>query len=694
MNKNIIIAKSFLLSSQKLNKKESKATFSTIEKLTRGENLSALQIHDIENCKCDKNFRSARVNKELRVIFLMQGDNYKLLYVDHHDDAYRWCDGKYSSKTDFGSEYMYDEIAFEEKANTNIMDENVFFGSLKPLLEEQGINKQEIMKLGIREIHAETILKINDEGRLLEYLDVFPEEQMEAIMDLASGEKKFEEVYNSLLDVDENDNIIDGIDQKDSKRRYYLATTDELKYLMENDEFEKWKLFLHPSQKRIVDGFYNGPVLIEGGPGTGKTIVGIHRAVQLAQNVFKKSDNKKILICTFSKKLARIIRQKVDELLNQHNMPSNIDVCGIDSYIYQLLRDNNVSLNVDMNAFYELFKRIYYSEERTEPIEFYHYEYFEIIEKNHITTETEYLEVNRKGAGKPIRKTVRKEIWNFFEKIFMAKKEFKVYTFVDRAIELLNLIDSGSANLRYDAVIIDEAQDLEAIKLKAVCRSIKNTANGNSLFILSDVNQRIFRLSTWKNDIGINVVGRTHYLKVNYRTTKQISDYARYQFKNANMINSHVKEYKSITSGNQPIIEGFENKSQQLKYILDKVKRYITVGYPMYEIGIICPSNSHCHQVETILEINNIQTNLLTGENIPAKDKGVSICTTSGVKGLEFSVVIVFEYKDIGQYKMSYFSKPEIKLDYDKLIECEKYVATTRARDELTITYIEEEEEW
>ena len=36
-------------------------------------------------------------------------------------------------------------------------------------------------------------------------------------------------------------------------------------------------------------------MLVEGGPGTGKTIVGIHRAVYLAQHVYRKEEAKRIL---------------------------------------------------------------------------------------------------------------------------------------------------------------------------------------------------------------------------------------------------------------------------------------------------------------------------------------------------------------------------------------------------------------
>lgn len=86
----------------------------------------------------------------------------------------------------------------------------------------------------------------------------------------------------------------------------------------------------------------------------------------------------------------------------------------------------------------------------------------------------------------------------------------------------------------YDSIIIDEAQDLEPVKLRALCRLVRTSRN--NIMILSDVNQRIFRLNTWKNDVDINVIGRTHYLSVNYRTTKQISDYAKHQFVQSNMI--------------------------------------------------------------------------------------------------------------------------------------------------------------
>ena len=43
------------------------------------------------------------------------------------------------------------------------------------------------------------------------------------------------------------------------------------------EDFGRWHVFLHPTQRRMVERDYNGPARVSGGPGTGKTIVALHR---------------------------------------------------------------------------------------------------------------------------------------------------------------------------------------------------------------------------------------------------------------------------------------------------------------------------------------------------------------------------------------------------------------------------------
>ena len=65
---------------------------------------------------------------------------------------------------------------------------------------------------------------------------------------------------------------------------------------------EDWMVFLHPDQRRLVDRRFNGPARITGGAGTGKTVVGVHRAARLA------GDGRKVLFTTYIRTLPEGLR--------------------------------------------------------------------------------------------------------------------------------------------------------------------------------------------------------------------------------------------------------------------------------------------------------------------------------------------------------------------------------------------------
>lgn len=684
MQKKVAITDSYLNSVFKLGAQDRKATLNTIRQLAENPTAPALHVHSIDRAKCDKKFLSARINLDLRVIFVKREDVCTLLYVDHHDDAYDWCEGKYLVKTDFGSEYIYDEKLVKDSIdlieNRPKVPAFLQFTQKTPLYEKNGIKKKQLEKLGVQEIHAENLLKIDDENILLEYIEIFPEELQEALIDLATNAKPYDQVFNELFSLEENTEP-----ERFSKRRFYLTEDmEELEKLMENEDFEKWTIFLHPSQEKLVNANFRGPALIEGGPGTGKTIVGIHRAVFLAKNVYKKSEGKKILFCTFSKKLANSISAKLISLCELKGIPNNIDVMSVDGYIARMLGNNN--LNVNIPALKQVLKQVYLSAHWTKSLEFFECEYYEVIERLNIKTAEEYVKADRTGMGIPLNKNERIELWPFFENVFKEKKKQDVYSFVDRAILLNTMVERGEISKEYDSIIIDEAQDLESPKLRSICATVKN--DYNSILILSDRNQRIFRLNTWSKDAGVNIVGRTSYLRINYRTTKQINDYARHQFEYFDTSKAVNREYISIISGIEPEIIDTKSDSDENRIIVERVKS-LASEYKLNEICIMAPTHEKLTGIKSILEYEKISTYMLTGDRIPLTNSGVNLCTTSGVKGLEFSVVIIADFNNIGTQKLNYGNSIEMSLDYEKLVECEKYVAITRARDQVIITYVE-----
>lgn len=97
--------------------------------------------------------------------------------------------------------------------------------------------------------------------------------------------------------------------ERDSTRRHFVVLTDDsdLEALLAAP-LERWRVFLHPSQRKLVERDWNGPVKVTGGAGTGKTVVAMHRAARLARQ-YAQLPGRPVLFTTFTKTLAEDIRQ-------------------------------------------------------------------------------------------------------------------------------------------------------------------------------------------------------------------------------------------------------------------------------------------------------------------------------------------------------------------------------------------------
>lgn len=695
MEKQIVITDSYMMSVSKLNKQERKLATNTIKQMRKDISLPSLKVHALDKEKCDTKFRSARVNTDLRIIFMHEGDYCTLLYIAHHDEAYAWCEGKYFRKTDFGASYIFDVIQ-QEKVMKKVEQENdENDSSEEPAVLEGKISKKDLMRLGINEIHANNLLHIKSEDIFMDYIAIFPEELQEALFDVYTESKEFDVIYNELFVDQAEEEAVDvslSMLHKDTRRRFYVTQSmEELEYLMENEEFEKWTIFLHPSQERLVSINASGPVLIEGGPGTGKTVLGMHRAAYLSKNIFRKEDDKKILFCTFSRKLAKNISTSLEHLYEQQNIPMNVDVLGVDSFIQQQLVGAGEDLKVDMVQFEKLMKRVYNSKKWDFSFDFYQYEYFQVIERYGILKLEEYLSAQRKGMGTRLTENQRRSVWEYFRALFRKQRELGISTFVNRAEKLESLLASGKLLPMYDSIIIDEAQDLEPAKLRLLNKCVKSAKNG--LMILSDFNQRIYNLLTWKGDTDINIVGRTYHLVINYRTTKEISDYASMIFFRGQEKNDYMKSYKSIVKGNEPVVKGFINEEKQWNAIVATVTDLVSQGIALNKICVVFPFTSEKEAFVKVLEKKNIKHLFLQNDVIPseASSDTLCLCLTKGIKGLEFQFVVMASSEKVGKGLAGrHIADDMAKKLYQKQVDCERYVAATRARDGLLVTYVEE----
>src|SRR6266436_851923 len=85
-----LIADTFTESLVRLTADEQKIAKTTAFDLQMNPVNPGMALHRIDNAK-DKNFWSARVGRDIRLIVHKTKDSFLLCYVDHHDAAYAWA---------------------------------------------------------------------------------------------------------------------------------------------------------------------------------------------------------------------------------------------------------------------------------------------------------------------------------------------------------------------------------------------------------------------------------------------------------------------------------------------------------------------------------------------------------------------------------------------------------------------------
>jgi hypothetical protein len=89
----IVVADSFDEACDRLEKGDAKHVDAFVVRLVDDPSRAGMRF-EIVRKQSDRNMRSARVSLDLRAIGYLCGETLTLLWVDHHDAAYRWARSK------------------------------------------------------------------------------------------------------------------------------------------------------------------------------------------------------------------------------------------------------------------------------------------------------------------------------------------------------------------------------------------------------------------------------------------------------------------------------------------------------------------------------------------------------------------------------------------------------------------------
>lgn len=596
----------------------------------------------------DSNLRSVRIDEMYRVIVLKPdvSNVYLLLWVDHHDDAYKWAVRKkciINSQT--GSIQVFDVQEEAEVIKAQKREYNI------PGLFD-AINDSDLVRIGVPKEIIPIVREVHNIEELDSNINRIPQDSYEALYFLATG-YSLEDVINEFAieekDIDTND-FNGALNNINTLHKFIVLDNDddqkELKEIL-SAPLEKWRVFLHPTQRKIVAKNFNGPTRVLGGAGTGKTVVAMHRAKWLVENIFTNRDER-ILFTTFTKNLSEDIKENLKKICTPEIM-KKIDVTNIDSWVADFLKKHDYNYRIiygsELDQLWNDALTIAPSEVDV-PINFYRDEWEKVIIPNGITNRNEYLKVPRLGRGIRLDRKSRAAAWEVFDE-FKTTMNQKGVRDIDTAMLEARLIlqDKGDI-LPYKAVIVDESQDL-GIQAFRLIRQIAGDEHQNDIFIVGDSHQRIYRNKVVLSKCGINIKGRSHRLKINYRTTEETRDWA---FRLLNGIKfddldtgiDDGKGYKSLVHGPKPEIVNFSNLQEEVNYLAIKINELREANVALNSICIVARTDKQLSMYADYLQQKHIMTYKI--KRSEAEDRyldGVRIATMHRVKGIEFDYVFL-----------------------------------------------------
>jgi len=648
----------------------------------------------------DNKLRSVRIDQNYRGIVLDTGsDNtFILLWVDNHDEAYRWAKNK-----TFGINPETGAIQFLESETIVEAVVPEKSGAKDSFLFDR-IRDRELVRLGVPEILIPYIRLIQDTADLEQKVDSLSPEVSEILQFLAIG-TSVEDLERELSERTPSEEPIDTEDfkaalERSTNGRSYAIITDD-KELQDILDFplDKWRIFLHPGQRSLVEKSFTGPARVLGGAGTGKTVVAMHRARHLAQKIIENKSTKQVLFTTFSKNLAANISQNLQKICSVDEL-RRIEVKNLDAWALEFLRSRSLAMKIVQDkTSNQIWDDIANRNTWTRPLSFYRWEWEKVVQQNGISTLPEYLKVRRIGSGTGLNRKERMKIWEVFQEYRSELENRDLIEYDDAIRSARQVLEQESSNTNFAHVVVDEAQDFSqnAFALIAKIATQNSELGPGSLFIVGDSQQRIYGRKVTLKHCGIHIQGRSRILKINYRTTDEIGRFATSTlsgkpFDDLDGGTLTKSPYLSLVHGEDPVMLGTQSFAEELQSIKGHIESIIEGAGAKPSICVVVRTNSLLQQYKIGLEaIGVLATEIQLDSDSP--DEGILISTMHRVKGLEFDhlVLAAASNSNIPNQWMLTTAPTEIETESLEIGERSLvYVALTRARKSVAVSWFGE----
>ena len=142
-----------------------------------------------------------------------------------------------------------------------------------------------------------------------------------------------------------------------------------------------------------------------------------------------------------------------------------------------------------------------------------------MVDARELASWEQYRDVPRLGRRTRLPERQREILWSIFAKVAAALDEHALLT----EPPLFGCLERQLAKMDrppFEFCVVDEAQDIGVAELRFL--AALGAGRPDALFFAGDLGQRIFQTPFSWRALGIDIHGRSHTLRVNYRTSHQI----------------------------------------------------------------------------------------------------------------------------------------------------------------------------
>lgn len=470
-----------------------------------------------------------------------------------------------------------------------------------------------------------------------------------------------------------------------------LPVTDEHPALIDDHELqdallagilaepiEDWMAFLHPEQAKLVRRTFNGPSRIRGAAGTGKTVVGLHRAAHLA----RMNPTARVLVTTYVNSLPKVLSNLLRRMAPE--VADRVDFMSGHQYASRLLRGRGVRLDIrDTDTVFADAWSATKPERLGDRSDYWRDELDHVIKARGVTTFEAYSALPRTGRKRPLGPEQRREVWNLYCEYDRRMRDAGRADWHDLATRAL-----ASATLNpdttYSHVIVDEAQDLSCTMIRLLHAMVGDRPDG--LTLIGDGRQTIYPGGFSLAEVGISLAGRGVVLSTNYRNTAQILEFAASQIAGLDVtdIEGVVDAAPTaVRSGTAPSLERFRTRRELDDGLVSRIRSAVAeVGTGLGDLAVLSLDWRGVRASERALTAAGIPWTKLDDYDGTVTD-AVKVGTIKRAKGLEFKHVLLAGMPSV--LLDGVVPAEPSRLERYELERRELYVAMTRARDGLWV---------